>query len=152
MNALTDPDVIRALYEASRQGVTVDLIVRGPCRLRPGVPGLSDGTKVRSIVGRFLEHSRAWWFRNGGDEDVYVGSADVMPRNFTRRVEVVAPVTSDALKRRIRDEVLGVYLADNVQARVLLHDGAYVRYRPLAGAPAIDSQSFFLQRRWGPQS
>ena len=152
MNALTDPDVIRALYEASRQGVTVDLIVRGPCRLRPGVPGLSDSTKVRSIVGRFLEHSRAWWFGNGGNEEAYVGSSDVMPRNFGRRVEVVAPITSDVLKRRIRDEVLGVYLADNVQARVLLHDGAYVRYRPLAGMPAIDSQSFLLQRRWGPQS
>jgi polyphosphate kinase len=152
VNALTDPDVIRALYEASRQGVSVDLIVRGPCRLRPGVPGLSDSTKVRSIVGRFLEHSRAWWFRNGGDEEVYVGSSDVMPRNFSRRVEVVAPVTSDVLKRRIRDEVLGVYLADNVQARMLLHDGAYVRDRPSAGAPVIDSQSFFLQRRGGPQS
>jgi polyphosphate kinase len=149
MNALTDPDVIRALYEASRQGVSVDLIVRGPCRLRPGVPGLSESTRVRSIVGRFLEHSRAWWFRNGGDEEVYVGSSDVMPRNFTRRVEVVAPVTSDSLKRRIRDEVLGVYLADNVQARVLLHDGAYVRYRPSAGMPAIDSQSFLLQRHPG---
>jgi polyphosphate kinase len=145
-NALTDPEIIRALYDASRQGVVVDLIVRGPCRLRPGVAGLSAGTKVRSIVGRFLEHSRAWYFGNGGDEEVYVGSSDVMPRNFTRRVEVVVPVISDRLMRRIRDEVLGVYLADNVQARALLHDGTYVRYRPTAGSPFIDSQSLLMQR------
>ena len=147
MNALTDPDLIAALYDASRQGVAIDLIVRGACRLRPGVDGLSVGTKVRSVVGRFLEHSRAWYFRNGGEEEVYVGSADVMPRNFNRRVEVIAPITSGALTRRIRDEVLGVYLADNVQARVLLHDGTYVRHRPAAGTPVIDSQSLLLRQR-----
>jgi polyphosphate kinase len=147
MNALTDPDVISALYDASRQGVSVDLIVRGTCRLRPGVPELSVGTKVRSVVGRFLEHSRAWYFQNGGNEEVYVGSSDVMPRNFVRRVEVVVPVTRDAVKRRIRDEVLGVYLADNVQARVLLHDGTYVRFVPAPGTPVVDSQSWLMCQR-----
>ena len=151
MNALSDPDLIGALYDASRQGVAIDLIVRGACRLRPGLPGLSVGTKVRSVVGRFLEHSRAWYFRNGGEEEVYVGSSDVMPRNFNRRIEVMAPITSGAVRRRIRDEVLGVYLADNVQARVLLHDGTYVRFRPAAGAPVVDSQSL-LQRYCGVQS
>lgn len=142
MNTLTDPQMIRALYEASAAGVPIDLIVRGVCCLRPGVPGMSETIRVRSIVGRFLEHSRIYYFRNGGQEEVYLGSADLMSRNLDRRVETMFPVRSPALIGRVRDEILGAYLRDTLNAHVLQPDGAYVR--PDGTAP-FDSQAWLLE-------
>ena len=107
MNSLIDRKMIAILYRASQAGVKIDLLVRGMCSLRPGIPGVSDNIKVTSIVGRFLEHSRIYWFRNGGDEQVLVGSADLMPRNLNRRVEILFPVEDPAIVRRLRDEILG---------------------------------------------
>jgi polyphosphate kinase len=127
MNSLVDQRMIALLYEASQAGVSIDLMVRGVCCLRPGVPGVSDSIRVTSIVGRFLEHSRIYWFGNDGKPDVYIGSADLMPRNLDRRVEVLAPVRDARLVARLRDEILGVYLADNVKRRVMMSDGTYER-------------------------
>jgi polyphosphate kinase len=122
----------------------VDLIVRGVCCLRPGVPGLSQNIRVRSIVGRFLEHSRAWYFRNGGHEEIYVGSADLMSRNLDDRVEVMVPIADPALKQRVLREILGVYLADNVKARELRPDGSYVRVPRASTELAINCQEHFI--------
>jgi polyphosphate kinase len=144
MNALVDPKVIAALYEASRAGVPVDLIVRGVCCLMPGVPGVSETIRVRSIVGRFLEHSRAFIFENGGSREVSLSSADWMPRNFFRRVEVSFPVEDADLARQVVD-AFQTLMADNVQARVLQPDGSYERLRPAPGEPAVDSQAAFLE-------
>jgi polyphosphate kinase len=146
MNALVDPDLIRALYAASEKGVTVDLIIRGMCCLRPGVPHLSEHIRVISIVGRFLEHSRIFYFRNGGNEEIYVGSADWMPRNLDRRIEVVVPVEDAAIRRTLRDDVLEVCLRDNRQAWELHADGQYVRLHPAQGKPRFSSQSVLLER------
>ncbi len=129
MNALVDPGMIHELYEASRAGVQVHLIVRGICCLRPGVPGVSDNIRVVSIVGRFLEHSRAFWFQNGGADEVYIGSADWMPRNLDRRVEAVAPIEDPHHRRAMRD-VLELMWEDNRQAWDLLPDGTYVQRQP----------------------
>ncbi|MBN1772236.1 MAG: polyphosphate kinase 1 [Deltaproteobacteria bacterium] len=145
VNSLVDEKTIRLLYEASRAGVRVDLLVRGMCCLRPGVPGLSDRITVGSIVGRFLEHSRIYWFQNGGAEEVYLGSADLMPRNLNRRVEVLFPVESPALVRHLRDVVLETYLRDNVRARRMQPDGSYVRLRPGEGETPLDSQQRLLE-------
>lgn len=147
MNALVDPAMIAALYRASCAGVSVDLIVRGICCLRPGVPGLSDEIRVRSIVGRFLEHSRLFYFHNDGDPEYYLGSADWMPRNLDRRVEAVAPVEDVALQRRLRS-LLSVYLADNRQAWLLRPDGSYVQLTPGDG-PAVASHEILLADPWG---
>ena len=119
MNSLEDPGMIRLLYEASQAGVEIDLIVRGVCSLRPGVPGLSESIRVRSIIGRFLEHSRIFYFHNGGDELVYVGSADMMPRNLNRRVEVLFPVEDRRLVRRLRDRILAKQLEDEAGAHIM---------------------------------
>jgi polyphosphate kinase len=127
MNNLADPDSIRALYAASQAGVDIDLIVRGMCGLRPGIPGISDNIQVRSIVGRFLEHSRAFYFLNGGQDEAYISSADWMPRNLYERAEVLCPVRDPGLLERLRDEILGAYLADNCKARLLTRSGAYKR-------------------------
>ncbi|HEY4365510.1 MAG TPA: polyphosphate kinase 1 [Bryobacteraceae bacterium] len=127
MNALEDPDMIKLLYRASQAGIQVDLLVRGLCCLRPGVPGISENIRVISIVGRFLEHDRIYYFHNGGPAEVYIGSADLMPRNLNRRVEVVFPVESPKLVRRIRDEILEVYLNDTVNAHIMQTDGTYTR-------------------------
>jgi polyphosphate kinase len=127
MNGLLDRRVVEALYAASKAGVEIDLIVRGTCSLRPGVKGLSERIRVRSIVGRFLEHSRIFNFANGGDEEIYCGSADWMPRNLVERCEVVFPVTQPDLQQRLRDEILAAYLADNTKARLLQSNGEYVR-------------------------
>ena len=132
MNSLVDAACIRALYAASQAGVEVDLIIRGICRLRPGVPGVSERIRVRSIVGRFLEHSRIWMFANGRRRDYYIGSADLMPRNLDLRVEAVAPVTDPDLTGRLQ-EVLDVMLADNQQAWELSEDGGWQRRRPAEG-------------------
>ncbi len=144
MNALVDPDVIRALYRASQAGVKINLMVRGICCLRHGVAGVSENIRVTSIVDRFLEHSRVFCFRAGGKEEVYLSSADWMPRNFVRRVELMFPVEDPALKARIRDEVLGVALADNVKTRVLRPDGTYDRMSPAPGEEAVHSQHRFI--------
>jgi polyphosphate kinase len=143
LNRIADVDIIRALYEASRAGVEMDLIVRGVCMLRPGVPGLSETIKVRSIVGRFLEHSRAFYFENGGQEELYMGSSDWMPRNLNRRVEVVTPIHDPALKRYLKDELLAAYLRDNVKARELMPDGRYERVRPAPGEEEFSAQMYF---------
>jgi polyphosphate kinase len=143
-NRLADLQVIEKLYEMSRAGVQVDLIVRGICMLRPGIPGLSENIRVRSIVGRFLEHSRVFWFANGGDEEVYIGSADWMARNLKHRVEVVAPVTDPRAMRYLRDVLLDAYLNDNTKARQLQPDGKYV---PIdRGNEPFDSQDYFIGR------
>lgn len=127
INRLTDLEIIDALYKASQNGVKIDLIVRGSCMLRPGVPGLSETIHVRSIVGQLLEHSRIFYFANGGDGDVYIGSADWMTRNLDRRVEVVTPILDGNLKRYLKDVVLAAYMRDNVKARILNSDGLYER-------------------------
>jgi polyphosphate kinase len=127
MNALLDKNIVQALYRASQAGVEIDLIVRGICALRPGVRGVSDRIRVRSIVGRFLEHSRIYYFANGGEEEIYIGSADWMPRNLFRRVEVVFPVLDAGLRKRITDVILPAYLSDCVKSRVLGSDGVYTR-------------------------
>jgi polyphosphate kinase len=146
MNALVDPTLIRALYTASQAGVKVDLIVRGMCCLRPGVPGLSENIRVISIVGRFLEHSRIFYFRNGGEDEVYIGSADWMPRNLDRRVEVVVPVLNADHRRVLRDEVLQTLLEDNTQAWELRGDGCYARLRPAPGQPRRNAQLALLDQ------
>ncbi|HJQ33425.1 MAG TPA: polyphosphate kinase 1 [Pyrinomonadaceae bacterium] len=144
INRLADTRVIGALYEASQAGVPIDLIVRGICMLKPGVPGLSETITVRSVVGRFLEHSRAYYFQNGGEEEMYTGSADWMPRNFDRRVETVAPVRDERLKKYMKDVLLDAYLRDNVKARVLTPEGVYRPVETEPGAERFNSQTFFM--------
>jgi polyphosphate kinase len=146
MNALEDRAMIRLLYEASCAGVKVDLIVRGLCCLRPGIPGVSENITVKSIVGRFLEHSRIYFFENGGENEIYVGSPDLMPRNLDRRVELLFPVIDRRLVCRLRDSVLEKYLADNVKARIGRPDGTY-DFSPVTGPDAMDSQEWFIEHR-----
>ena len=144
INRLADLQLIEKLYEVSRAGVEVDLIVRGISMLRPGIPGLSENIRVRSVVGRFLEHSRVFWFANGGDEEVYIGSADWMTRNLKHRIEVVAPVSDPQAKRYLRDVLLDAYLTDNTKARELQPDG---RYTPvLTDSQPFNSQEYFIGR------
>jgi polyphosphate kinase len=150
MNAIVDPEIIEALYDASRAGVQIDLIVRGICCLRPGIEGVSDHIRVISIVGRFLEHSRVYYFRNAGEEEFYFGSADWMPRNFDRRVEAVAPVEDPDLHERLRS-LLDTCLNDNRQAWDLQSDGSYVQRQP-NGEPEHSAQVMFLQNSWGKLS
>jgi polyphosphate kinase len=146
MNALVDMRMIQLLYEASQAGVRVDLLVRGICCLRPGLAGVSDNIRVTSIVGRFLEHSRIFYFRNAGQEEVYLGSADMMPRNLDRRVEVAFPVQDPKLVRFLHDEVLGVYLADVVKARHMKADGTYDRPSNRNQADSMNSQEWFIKK------
>ena len=146
VNAIVDRPMIRLLYQASQAGVQVDLLVRGICCLRPGVEGLSENIRVTSVVGRFLEHSRIYYFRNGGQDDIYLGSADLMTRNLDYRVEVLFPVEDERLIRHLRDEVLATYLADNVKARWLRADGNYAPRQPAPGEMLVSSQATFLQR------
>jgi polyphosphate kinase len=148
MNALVHPDVIEALYRASDAGVEIDLIVRGICCLRPGVPGLSDRIRVSSIVGRFLEHSRIWMFANGGEPEYYIGSADWMPRNLERRVECVTPVDDTRLHTRL-DSVLATCLSDNRQAWDLDADGTYTQRQPAEGEPERSTHQILLHDPWG---
>jgi polyphosphate kinase len=161
MNALLDKNVIKALYQASQVGVDMDLLVRGICALRPGVPGLSHRIRVRSIVGRFLEHSRIYYFENGGEPEVYLGSADWMPRNLHDRVEVLFPLKNPLLRDRVMHEILAAYLADNVKARFLQKDGRYLRSwqsvrgrsrRPPHGKAAFNSQEFLVQLAEGNET
>jgi polyphosphate kinase len=146
MNALLEPSVIEALYQASQAGVEIDLIVRGLSIARPGVKGMSDRMRVRSVVGRFLEHSRIFHFANGGNSEIYLGSADWMPRNLFERCEVVFPVRDQAAIDRIHNEILPAYLADTVKARMQQSDGVYIRVSKLfKDAPTFSSQDFLMQ-------
>lgn len=142
MNALEERGIIKLLYQASQAGVKVDLLVRGICSLRPGIPGISENIRVTSVLGRFLEHSRIYWFRNGGREEVYLGSADLMDRNLNHRVELLFPVQNKRLLKRLREDILATYLADNRSARHMQPDGSFVWDRN--GKPALDSQAKFL--------
>jgi polyphosphate kinase len=146
MNALVDRKMIQLLYQASQAGVKVDLLVRGICCLRPGLPGVSENIRVTSLVGRFLEHSRVFYFRNGGREEVYLGSADLMPRNLNRRVEVDFPVQDKNLIRVLRDEILGTYLKEKVKARHMNSDGKYLRDPDFQKKNALNSQEEFIER------
>jgi polyphosphate kinase len=148
MNALNEPQVIRALYQASQAGVQIDLIVRGACTLRPGVPGVSDNVRVRSIVGRFLEHHRVYWFANDGTPDLFCSSADWLERNLLRRVETAFPLIDPALSARVFDEALANYLADNVSAWELRSDGSYQRLHA-ADSPPHSAQAALLAKIGG---
>lgn len=145
LNAVLEPEIVRELYRASQAGVKIDLFCRGICSLRPGLPHISETIRVISLVDRFLEHSRIYYFENGGDPLVYVGSADWMDRNLKRRVEVVFPIEDPILKQRAIDELLPISLADNVKARELLSDGSYRRVIPEPGQPILRSQERFLE-------
>jgi len=151
MNALEDPEMIKLLYRASQAGVQVDLLVRGLCCLRPRVPGVSDRIRVSSVIGRFLEHTRIYYFRNGGpskgNEEIYLGSADLMLRNLNHRIEIVFPVESPSLVQRIRNEILEVYLADDVNAYLAHSDGSYTRAPRSETAGGVDSHQRFMARR-----
>src|SRR6266403_1983836 len=161
MNSLLDKNIVQALYRASQAGVEIDLVVRGICSLRPGIRGLSDRIRVRSIVGRFLEHSRIYHFENGGDPEVYLGSADWMPRNLHERVEVLFPLKNPLLRDRVMHEILAAYLADNVKARFLQKDGLFLRIwqpprgrsrKPPTGRAAFSSQDFLIALAEGKQT
>ena len=150
MNALVEDGVIRALYAASAAGVKIDLIVRGACALRPGVPGISENIRVRSILGRFLEHHRVWYFENGGAPDVWLASADWMGRNLFRRVEVAFPVRDPALRKRVVDEGLKAYLADNCEAWELDAEGRWSKVKARRGTKRRSAQAELLARMREP--
>jgi len=152
MNSLLDTNIIRELYRASQVGVQIDLIVRGACALRPGIRGVSNRIRVRSIVGRFLEHSRILYFENAGEEEIYLGSADWMPRNLYERVEVVFPIRDSALKTRIKTEILQPYLADTAKARILQRDGSYARPTLKSRRTAFSAQQFLIDLAEGHAS
>ncbi|TMB88044.1 MAG: RNA degradosome polyphosphate kinase, partial [Chloroflexi bacterium] len=143
VNSLTDDQMIRVLYRSSQAGVSSDLIVRGICSLRPGIAGVSDNIRVRSIVGRFLEHSRIFSFLNGGDDELYIGSADLMERNLDRRVETLVPVRDADIRQHLRDVVLNAYLKDTDRAMVLDAAGRY--QSPTAGSESFNAQRFLLE-------
>jgi polyphosphate kinase len=149
MNALVDSDIISTLYRASQAGVKIDLIVRGICCLRPGVKGVSENIRVLSIVGRFLEHSRIYYFHNKGESDLYIGSADMMPRNIDRRVEVLFPIESDELRRDIVDNIVQAYLRDTTKGYWLQPDGRYISSESETDEPIelFSSQTWFLNGR-----
>ena len=144
LNALVDPEVIEALYEASNAGVKIDLIIRGVCCLRPGVAGMSEHIKVMSIVGRFLEHSRVYYFGRSGKPDVLIGSADAMRRNLDRRIEVLVPVESPNLISHIRERILDTCLKDNAQSWDMDAAGNYIRRQAAKGQKPFDSQNWFM--------
>ncbi len=154
MNALVDAQTVRKLYEASRAGVRIDLLVRGICCLRAGIPGVSENIRVISILDRFLEHSRLYYFHNSGNPEIYSGSADWMPRNFKKRAEILYPINSTELKTRIMDEIMMTHLKDNVKARLMQPDGSYLRIRPKEGERPVRSQNEFIEiaRRGGVKS
>jgi polyphosphate kinase len=145
MNSLVDPRMIRLLYEASQAGVQIDLMVRSVCCLRPGVPGVSDRIRVHCLIGRFLEHSRIYYFYNDANAEIYLGSADLMQRNLDHRVETVFPIESEPLKQRILDEVLGIELADTAKAQILLTDGTYQKVMPAPGMQPLSAQRWFME-------
>jgi len=144
MNSLVDPEIIEALYQASQAGVGIDLIVRGMCSLRPDLEGISDNIKVISIIGRFLEHSRIFYFNNGGKEEVYIGSADWMPRNLNRRVEAITPIDDPDIAKELQ-EILGIMLSDNRKAWDLQPDGQYIQRRPAENAPELSAHDILME-------
>lgn len=146
INSLTDDKIVRALYRASQAGVKIDLIVRGICVLRPGIEGLSENIRVISIVGRFLEHSRVFYFQNGGDEELFIGSADWMHRNLDRRVEAVVPISDQKLRRHIKEDILAIYLRDTANARILMSDGTYQKVKARQPEDDFDAQLYFVGR------
>jgi polyphosphate kinase len=145
-NAMLEPQAIQALYKASQAGVKIDLIIRGICCLRPGIAGVSDNIRVRSIIGRFLEHTRVFYFHNGGDYEIFCSSADWMDRNFFRRVEACFPIKEERLRERLRKEALDLYLSDNSQAWVLQSNGEYKRLRPAGNQKARSAQAALLEK------
>ena len=147
MNALIDPLCIAALYRASQAGVTIDLQIRGICCLRPGIPGISENITVSSIVGRFLEHARIYYFHNGGNDEVFLGSADLMPRNLDRRVEVLFPVENPVLRTAIISRILPAQLNDTIKVRLLQSDGSYVRKKPSGDSPPLNAQTWLVDHR-----
>jgi len=149
LNSLVDQEIIEKLYEASCAGVKIDLIVRGICCLRPRIANLSENIRVISIVGRFLEHSRIYYFENAGNPEVFLASADWMPRNFIRRVEIAFPIEDATLRDEIINEVLPRFLNDHIKARELQSDGTYVRLKPEEGAPRSQAQLHFRERSRG---
>jgi polyphosphate kinase len=146
-NAIVDPHMIELLYAASQAGVQVDLLIRGICCLRPGIKGISENIRVISVVGRFLEHSRIYYFQNGGREEIYIGSADLMTRNLNHRVEVVFPVENKAHIHYLRTEVLETYLKDNSRSRVMQSNGSYVHLRPDEKAEPVNIQQWLMDHR-----
>lgn len=146
INSLTDDKIVRALYRASQADVQIDLIVRGICVLRPGLPGLSENIRVVSVVGRFLEHSRVFYFANGGEEEVYIGSADWMHRNLDRRVEAIVPIVDKTLVKYLKDDLLTAYLKDNTNAQILNSEGEYEELEPTNENLPFDSQSYFVEQ------
>jgi polyphosphate kinase len=146
-NTLTDELLIQGLYAAAEAGVRIDLIIRGVCCLRPGLPGLSENVRVISVIGRFLEHSRIYYFHNAGRPQIYVGSADLMRRNLERRVEVLFPIEDPALQKSIREDILDVYLRDTKKAHELLSDGTYRRIHPPDGEAPFSAQDWFIAQR-----
>jgi polyphosphate kinase len=147
MNALVDPECITALYLASREGVKIDLQVRGICCLRPGIPGISETISVTAIVGRFLEHARIYHFCNGDNEEVYLGSADLMPRNLDKRVEILFPIESPVMRKAIVSSILPLQLQDTVKLRTLNPDGTYSRVVMDPGLQPVNAQSWLLEHR-----
>jgi polyphosphate kinase len=147
LNGLLDKEVIKALYQASQEGVEIQLNVRGLCSLRPGIKGVSENITVTSIVGRFLEHSRIYYFQNGEQEEVLLGSSDMMPRNLDKRVELLFPAQDANIRRQLVEKILETHLSDNVKARRLRPDGSYVKIRPRRGEAALDSQKYFIKHR-----
>jgi len=152
LNSLVDPHVIEALYRASQAGVPIDIVPRGICSLRAGVPGLSETIRVRSVIDRFLEHSRIYIFGPDEDAKVYISSADWMPRNFFRRVEIMVPIETPALVTRILREIIPVYLADNTRARVMAPDGSFRLIQPAAGEAPVRCQTYFLDEKGEPSA
>src|SRR5437870_5398940 len=149
LNSLAEPKMIAALYRASQAGVKIDLIVRGICCLRPGVKGLSENITLRSIVDRFLEHSRIFYFENACQPEVFVGSADWMPRNFFKRIEVIFPIEDGALRDRVITEILAVALSDNARSSILQPNGSYKPIPPKRGVPMRRSQAMFIELALG---
>jgi polyphosphate kinase len=145
LNSLVDPDIIAALYEASSYGIKIDLIIRGICCLVPQVPGLSENIKVKSIVGRFLEHSRIYYFYNNGDEKIYLSSADIMPRNLDRRVETTFPIENKKLKTFLKKNILDVAMEDTEKSRILLPTGKYVFNRPVVHQKKVNLQEWLMK-------
>jgi polyphosphate kinase len=152
VNAIVDPEMIRVLYQASQAGVKLDLLVRGMCCLLPGVKHVSENIRVISIVGRYLEHSRIYYFQNNGKEEIYLGSADLMDRNLNRRVEVVFPVENPNHVHHLRENVLGAYLHDNLRARVMQTDGTYYRLAPKDGKDKLDVQDWLMERNYNKKA